>query len=255
MISKLVEDLSQKLARGFPRSRKKLAVELVPVVVGLKTASLIDSLLLSRKDANLLADCLAGIDPTLLVVFEEVSGQTLVVNRNLLDELLAQEIIFVEVGGNSPRQLPSRPDSFVDLLAQITSTSLSISFLALTLTDPERPQALITLVGYLLDYSVAYSFVQERADGKNCLGGIELVLVEASLVDDSGLGERARLLSFSYPASLVSDTPSLQPLTTTFNLRGKLEGRLSRASRFSSGPSNCRIEVESKIVVLDQVAL
>lgn len=56
-------------------------------------------------------------------------------------------------------------------------------FLLLALPDPDRPYDLVGLVGFLLEYEVAYS-LEASSDGTNCLRGVELVLVEAALVSN-----------------------------------------------------------------------
>ncbi|GAA5907938.1 uncharacterized protein JCM6883_004066 [Sporobolomyces salmoneus] len=255
MIKDLRNELDNKLAKAFPRFRKKfLSLELAPIVLGLRTATLIDSLLLSEAEAIALSQVLKSIKANLQVVYEEVTGQTLVVNRDLLEKRSSQRIVFVEVGSKEPVILPQPPESVDFLLSQISSSPRSSSFLSLSLPDPNRPQDLIPFVGYLLDYPVAYSLGE--GEGQNCLGGIELVLVEVKLIDEADGGEAYRLFSFSYPAHLVSQEPSLDPSSIVPLMKKEIDDRLVNTSaKQCPSAKDCRIEVNSRIVILDQVAL
>jgi hypothetical protein len=61
----------------------------------------------------------------------------------------------------------------------------------LSLPESDRPQDLIPLAGYLLEYLVAYNLGQhESREGENCLGGNELILIEARLVDEQDNGAK-----------------------------------------------------------------
>lgn len=147
----------------------------------------------------------ASID-ALFVLHEPVSGQTLVVNRELLKARLDKpDVAIVDVGGRVPvvvrpsasgyplrvtdatvRQLPSPPPSLSALLDSLSSSvaASSASYITLVLPDPSRPQDLVPLVGLLLDYPVAYSL--GASEGPNCVGGRELVVVEAALFGPRG---------------------------------------------------------------------
>ncbi|GAA6015181.1 hypothetical protein JCM11491_000495 [Sporobolomyces phaffii] len=258
MISRNRDVVLVSLFRAFPYSARNklvlLALELVGVVSGLRTATLIDTLLLSESDARILADTLNELDKTLLVVYESVSGQTLVLSRNLLERRSARPPVFVEVAGATPKIIPNCSPAFIALLSQITSTlSSSSAFLLLSLPDPERPQELVPLVGHLLDYRVAYTLEGEAGrgfTGTNCLGGRELVLVEVSAVDDQG--ETLRLFSFSYPACLVESEPTLDRSAVVQELEREYGRRTEEVEREQG---RVRIEVETRLVELDRVAL
>ncbi|CEQ42104.1 SPOSA6832_03884, partial [Sporobolomyces salmonicolor] len=147
------------------------------------TAVLIDSVMLDEGDAQSLANAF-GAENTefsrLIVIHEAISSQTLVVNRLLLAERAKRPTAFVEVGRKTPRLLLHPPSSFAALLETVTSHSADSSFLSLSLPDQSSPLALIPFVGYLLDYAAVYC-LDESADGRNCLGGVELVLCEGFL--------------------------------------------------------------------------
>ncbi|GAA5851504.1 hypothetical protein JCM5353_001604 [Sporobolomyces roseus] len=253
MITRTQQELTPTLERALPRLSKKkislLAFELVGIVLGLRTATLIDSLLLTEQDTVVLADALSECKVTLLVVYEPVSGQAFIVNRDLLKDRVQQRAFFVDVGGRAPVLLGEKPESFTLLLDRISSTPSSLNFLALSLPYQDRPQDLIPLIGYLLDYPVAYC-LGESEDGRNCLGGIELTLVEGVLLDE--YGESYRLLSFSYPTQLAEG--KLSPSSVCHKMKDLLEDRLRRVERVDY-EEKCTVEVETRIVVLDQVAL
>ncbi|GAA5870177.1 hypothetical protein JCM16303_001916 [Sporobolomyces ruberrimus] len=197
MISEIREQIERELSRVFPRFRKKklslLALEIVWVSVQLRTATLIDSFLLSSDEANILGDALQRVDTNITVAHEPYSGQTLVVNRKILSSRTPQDTVFIEVGGRYPQivrqlcyTLSTPPEPFRELLSQVTAASPSATFVSLSLPDPDRPQDLIPLVGHLLDYKIAYTLGASSEGGANCLGGTELFLVEASVQIEQG---------------------------------------------------------------------
>ncbi|GAA5834474.1 hypothetical protein JCM9279_004326 [Rhodotorula babjevae] len=248
--AELLKAVGQALARSKARVVSSLSHDLAGVWFRLRTAVLVDSCLLSEKEARTLAKALESTRPSLFVLHEPVSGQTLVVNRDLLEDRLREQVPLVDVGGREPLVLSIPPPSLAALLASLSSSSPT-SFLSLDLPDPDRPQNLVPLVGILLDYAVAYSLGD--SDGRNCLGGRDLVVVEAALVNEGG--GRQRLLSFSYPSSLSTDDPALEPLSVVRLLQLKLDARLSTARAQHRELERVWIEVDSRAVVLDQVAL
>lgn len=142
-------------------------------------------------------------------------------------------------------------------------------FLLLALPDPDRPYDLVGLVGFLLEYEVAYS-LEASSDGTNCLGGVELVLIEAALVSDESRWakfrprqsvcsadapshDRQALLAFSFPANLAAC--SLSGETVANAVKGRLERRLADARIAYTELEGARIEVSQRLVTLDRVAL
>ncbi|GAA5908766.1 hypothetical protein JCM8208_006781 [Rhodotorula glutinis] len=250
----LPTELLEAVGKALPRSKRRavssLSLDLAGAWFGLRTAVLVDSCLLSEMEARALANAFESHQPRLIVLHEPISGQTLVVNRDLLDERLREEVPLVDVGGQEPVLLSTPPSSLLALVHSLAS-SPPTSFLSLELPDPHRPQDLVPLVGILLDYAVAYTL--GNSDGRNCLGGRELVVVEAELVGEDG--ERQRLLSFSYPSSLSIDHPALEPTAVVDSLQLKLDERLSTARAQHQELQRVRLEVGFRQVVLDQVAL
>ncbi|GAA5926255.1 hypothetical protein JCM3775_000970 [Rhodotorula graminis] len=252
--AQLPTDLLRAVGKALPRSKPRvvaaLSLDLVGVWFGLRTAVLVDSCLLSEKEARALANALETRNVHLMVLYEPVSGQTLVVNRDLLEERLLEKVTLVDVGGREPLLLSTPPPSLVSLVNSLAAPTPT-SFLSLSLPNPDRPHDLIPLVGVLLDYAVAYTLGESA--GPNCLDGRELVVVEAALVDEGGA--RQRLLSFSYPRSLSTDNLALKPLAVMHALQLKLDVRLSAAQAHHPELRAVRVEVDSRRVVLDQVAL
>ncbi|GAA5955235.1 hypothetical protein JCM21900_002247 [Sporobolomyces salmonicolor] len=274
----LSNDLLKLLAKALPvlskRQLSPLARDLVGVFWGLRTAVLIDSVMLDEGDAQSLANAF-GAENTefsrLIVIHEAISSQTLVVNRLLLAERAKRPTAFIEVGSKTPRlvrsahpdvcllaltllpsQLLQPPSSFAALLETVTSHSADSTFLSLSLPDQSSPLALIPFVGYLLDYAAVYC-LDESMDGRNCLGGVELVLCEGFLINS---GERHRLLSFSYPAFLADGQSILAGSHVRQALLGILQHRLRDAQSDHVHLSAMQVEVEVRGgIVLDQVAL
>ncbi|GAA5869741.1 hypothetical protein JCM1840_000576 [Sporobolomyces johnsonii] len=273
----LPNDLLKLLARALPRLSKRqlspLARDLVGVFWALRTAVLIDTVMLDEGDAQSLATAFgeSAEYPHLIVIHEAVSSQTLVVNALLLPERAKRLTAFVEVGGKTPRlvrsahpdiyllvltllplQLPQPPASFTALLKTVSSHSADSSFLSLSLTAQSSPLALIPFVGYLLDYAAVYC-LDESTDGRNCLGGVELVLCEGFL---NKSGDRHRLLSFSYPAFLADDESTLAVDLVRQTLLSTLRNRLRQAQSDHVHLAAVKVEVDVRGgVVLDQVAL
>ncbi|TNY20606.1 hypothetical protein DMC30DRAFT_244463 [Rhodotorula diobovata] len=252
----LPQELLAAVEEALPRSKRRataaLARDLAGAWWGLRTAVLVDSCMLSESDAAALGSQLAkaSID-ALFVLHEPVSGQTLVVNRELLKARLDKpDVAIVDVGGRVPVVLPSPPPSLSALLDSLSSSvaASSASYITLVLPDPSRPQDLVPLVGLLLDYPVAYSL--GASEGPNCVGGRELVVVEAALFGPRGT--RERLLSFSYPCGLPSG-PEGSLLVERLHLT--LSTRLAAAQAVHPELEGAQIEVEERMVVLDQVAL
>ncbi|GAA6047137.1 hypothetical protein JCM3770_006919 [Rhodotorula araucariae] len=246
----LVEVLTTALPRFSRRNHAALAHNLAGVWWGLRTAVLIDSCMLSEMEAQALGRHLEGA--SLTVLYEPVSEQTLVADQALLKRCLCNHVSFVDVGGRRPVLLEAPPPAFNTLVAQLTPAR-DPGFLSLSLPNPDTPQDLVPLVGFLLDYPVAYS-VGASEDGRNCLGGVELCVVEATLVGASTT--RQRLLSFSYPISLTLCADSrLDPDNIVSTLRSKLGARLAAAQEIYAELLGAVIEVDRRTVVLDQVAL
>ncbi|BGO94691.1 hypothetical protein JCM10020v2_006397 [Rhodotorula toruloides] len=190
-----------------------------------------------------------ALQKNLSVAHEPVSGQTLVLNRDLLAERVVEDVTFIDVGGREAVLLDGPPPSFRSLLTSVAAHRSSSPFLSLTLPSPGHPTDLIPFVGFLIDYPVAYCLSHE-GDGRNCLGGEELVVTEAELV---GPGEmRQRLLAFSYPIRLA---PSIPPQAIAEALENKLRARLAKAATTHPELQGCRVEVGQRNVTLDQVAL
>lgn len=82
-------------------------------------------------------------------------------------------------------QLDSPPTPFHALFTSLSAHPASAPLLSLSLPSADRPADLIPLVGFLLDYPVTYCLSHE-GDGRNCLGGEELVVTEAELVGPQG---------------------------------------------------------------------
>ncbi|GAA5922590.1 uncharacterized protein JCM15063_003355 [Sporobolomyces koalae] len=252
MAANLKDGLVQRLKVGLPKlSRQKvslLARELVAVAVGVRAATLIDSIMLSEDDASMLAQALRQDDRSLLTVHEPESGQTVVINRDILAQRKSsRQSIFVEVGGTEPVVLDEPPNAIESLLDQILHTSALDSFMRLSLPYTATPRSLIPLVGYLLDYPVAYC-LDLSPDGRNCLGACELVLVEAVLLDGD---DESHLLSFSYPALLHKADQALDPTNVCAQLESELVSRLKKTSM----SDRCSIQVAHRSITLDQVAL
>lgn len=143
--------------------------------------------------------CTQALQKNLSGAHEPVSGQTLVLNRDLLAERVVEDVTFIDVGGREAvlvrparpytvrrgleiaLQLDGPPPSFRSLLTSVAAHRSSSPFLSLTLPSPGHPTDLIPFVGFLIDYPVAYCLSHE-GDGRNCLGGEELVVTEAELV-------------------------------------------------------------------------
>ncbi|GAA5887471.1 hypothetical protein JCM5296_002584 [Sporobolomyces johnsonii] len=251
----LPNDLLKLLARALPRLSKRqlspLARDLVGVFWALRTAVLIDTVMLDEGDAQALATAF-GEYPHLIVIHEAVSSQTLVVNAPLLPERAKRLTAFVEVGGKTPRLLPRPPASFAALLKTVSSHSADSSFLSLTLPAQSSPLALVPFVGYLLDYAAVYC-LDESTDGRNCLGGVELVLCEGFL---NKSGDRHRLLSFSYPAFLADDESTLAVDLVRQTLLSTLRNRLRQAQSDHVHLAAVQVDVDVRGgIVLDQVAL
>ncbi|BGP04568.1 hypothetical protein NBRC10512_004879 [Rhodotorula toruloides] len=267
----LPETLSKAVQRALPRWNRRrcatLAGELSTLWWGLRTAVLLDTCSLSEDEAAALGWALQALQKNLSVAHEPVSGQTLVLNRDLLAERVVEDVTFIDVGGREAvlvrparpytvrrgleiaLQLDGPPPSFRSLLTSVAAHRSSSPFLSLTLPSPGHPTDLIPFVGFLIDYPVAYCLSHE-GDGRNCLGGEELVVTEAELV---GPGEmRQRLLAFSYPIRLA---PSIPPQAIAEALENKLRARLAKAATTHPELQGCRVEVGQRNVTLDQVAL
>ncbi|GAA5851499.1 hypothetical protein JCM3766R1_002248, partial [Sporobolomyces carnicolor] len=196
-----MDQLVAELTRDFARARvvrtrrlvARLARDVAPVVVGIRTATLIDCVILSRVAATALGTALKlrqqqqGDDNDhVVVVHEDESGQTLVVNRRLLASRRRDATLFVQVGRPALSASRRPPRSFDSVLDQIASTARDSAFCLVSLPsdsdsdDPRDSRDLIPVVGYLLDYPIVYTV--SSSSSTNCLGGIELILVEADLV-------------------------------------------------------------------------
>ncbi|KAJ8297086.1 UPF0739 protein C1orf74 [Rhodotorula toruloides] len=249
----LPETLSKAVQRALPRWNRRrcatLAGELSTLWWGLRTAVLLDTCSLSEDEAAALGWALQALQKNLSGAHEPVSGQTLVLNRDLLAERVVEDVTFIDVGGREAVLLDGPPPSFRSLLTSVAAHRSSSPFLSLTLPSPGHPTDLIPFVGFLIDYPVAYCLSHE-GDGRNCLGGEELVVTEAELV---GPGEmRQRLLAFSYPIRLA---PSIPPQAIAEALENKLRARLAKAATTHPELQGCRVEVGQRNVTLDQVAL
>lgn len=113
---------------------------------------------------------------------------------------------------------------------------------------------MVPLVGYLLEYSVAYTLDGDRQT--NCLGGRELVVIEVWLgtADDP----RAHLLlAFSCPSELLAPQGSLPfSLEQLVNrLRDKYTSRLLAALSEGGAVGWRQIEVQVQRVCQDRFAL
>ncbi|KAK4332168.1 LOW QUALITY PROTEIN: hypothetical protein RTBOTA2_000331 [Rhodotorula toruloides] len=249
----LPEKLLKAVQRALPRWNRRrcatLAGELSTLWWGLRTAVLLDTCSLEEDEAAALGTALQAVQKNVFVAYEPVSGQTLAVNRDLLAERTVEDVLFVDVGGSEPVLLDNPPTSFHALLTSLSAHSPSSPSPCLTLPSPDHPTNLIPLVGFLLDYPVAYYLSHERG-GRNCLGGEELVVTEAELVEP---GEtRQRLLAFSYPARLAK---SISSEATAKALEDKLRARLASGITIHPELRGCRIDVAQRNVTLDQVAL
>ncbi|PRQ76913.1 hypothetical protein AAT19DRAFT_12331 [Rhodotorula toruloides] len=223
----LPEKLLKAVQRALPRWNRRrcatLAGELSTLWWGLRTAVLLDTCSLEEDEAAALGTALQAVQKNVFVAYEPVSGQTLA--------------------------LDNPPTSFHALLTSLSAHSPSSPSPCLTLPSPDHPTNLIPLVGFLLDYPVAYYLSHERG-GRNCLGGEELVVTEAELVEP---GEtRQRLLAFSYPARLAK---SISSEATAKALEDKLRARLASGITIHPELRGCRIDVAQRNVTLDQVAL
>ncbi|GAA5865457.1 hypothetical protein JCM8547_001250 [Rhodosporidiobolus lusitaniae] len=250
--AELLELLKQSLPCLRPPQRTRHAVDLFGLWSGLRTAVLLDSLILSEEEAERLGRGLSASSLPLFVIHEPATGQTLAVNSRLARQMKKEEAGCVEVGGEKPVLLDRLPPSSQAIFALIASHDPSSSPF-LFLPRVERPYDLVGAVGRLLDYPIPYCFAQSE-DGKNCLGGVELLVMEAFLV---GSGGRQRIMSFSYPALLddqLSNNPS-QPGTVSSRLQYCLSRRLDQAMEAVPVLRKCKIEVEQHLAVLDQVAL
>ncbi|GAA5861499.1 hypothetical protein JCM3774_000271 [Rhodotorula dairenensis] len=229
-----------------------LTANLEGVWWGTRTAALVDRASFDQEGARQLADCLQAAQPELVVVFEPASEQTFVVNRRLLEARLAQSVAIIDVGGQHPTLLETVPpgvQKLTDLIAKYADSGNS--FCLLRLEPPSRTSDLVTLAGILLDYEVAYRVAGE--DGPNCLGGRELVLIEAFSI--TARGQRNPLFSFSYPAEIAVATPTLEPEQVVARVDRKLQGRFLKAQRQFPELAGFSVEVKSSTVTLDQVAL
>ncbi|KAG0666093.1 hypothetical protein C6P46_005444 [Rhodotorula mucilaginosa] len=204
-----------------------------------------------QDGARQLGECLQTAQPELFVVYEPTTEQTLVVNRRLLRERLAETVLFIEVGGKEPALLETAPLGAQKLLEAIANHAATSSFCLLDLDPPGRTSDLIPLAGILLDYATAYCV--NSGDGSNCLGGRELHLIEAFSITAGG--QRNHLFSFSYPAEIVSSTPALKPNAVVAQVDRKLQARFREAQQRYPELVGFSMEVKYSTVTLDQVAL
>ncbi|GAA6058548.1 hypothetical protein JCM10212_006987 [Sporobolomyces blumeae] len=247
----LARALTTRLSRVKRSTIRALSRELVPIVLGLRTATLVDSTSLSHDEAIALSRALddVQVDGPLLVTHEPTSYQTIVINRDLLRS--PRRSFFVDVSAKAPAMLDRPPASFATLIDDLALIAPSISFHLIVLAPDVPARSLIPFVGYLLDYPVAYCLSSIGGTEQNCLGNEPLILVEASLTDETELGvDRLRLLSFSYPLRLARSTPDLARDRIVANLRETLAARIARRAHHGLG-----VEITSREVVLDQVAL
>ncbi|TKA55351.1 hypothetical protein B0A53_02275 [Rhodotorula sp. CCFEE 5036] len=204
-----------------------------------------------QDGARQLGECLQTAQPELFVVYEPTTEQTLVVNRRLLRERLAETVLFIEVGGKEPALLETAPLGAQKLLEAIANHAATSSFCLLHLDPPGRTSDLIPLAAILLDYATAYCVSSE--DGSNCLGGRELYLIEALSVTAGG--QRNPFFSFSYPAEIVSSSPALEPNTVVAQVDRKLQVRFRKAQQRYPELVGFSMKVKHSTVTLDQVAL
>ncbi|GAA6036667.1 hypothetical protein JCM8097_001288 [Rhodosporidiobolus ruineniae] len=254
----LVTAVTGVLPRSSTTQRLRLANDLASLYWGLRTAVLVDCVMLSQAEAEALGRALNTQNDLCFTVYEPATEQTIVVNRLLARKTLEKRpgsggSACIEVGGREPVLLPHIPPSSASILSAIASYDNSSPFLLLPPVD--RPWDLVPVVGCLLDYPVQYSLASSE-NGRNCLGGRELVVVEAQLMFADLDGASRRLLSFSYPASFA-DTPE-PPLSSPLlvsQLSDLLEERLEAAQATFPELRDSRIEVVGHRTVLDQVAL
>ncbi|BGP12693.1 hypothetical protein JCM10213_008831 [Rhodosporidiobolus nylandii] len=250
----LPQELRRRLAGAVPRLKPNevelLVFQLSTLWLGIRTAVLVDCVLLSEDEARKLGDVLSKSPAPLFVVYEPSTGQTLGVNWRHAQYRQTGETYCTEVGGKTPVLLEQLPLAAVAILEEIGSQDVLEPFLLL---EPvEQPHDLVGAVGHLLDYPVPYCI--SNSTGQNCLGGVELVVIESLLV---GPGGRQRLNSFSYPA-MFDGEPLEARLCARVVARG-LEAVLigNTAEMWEHFPEleRCTIESTHYRKTLDQVAL
>ncbi|GAA5826874.1 hypothetical protein JCM11251_002138 [Rhodosporidiobolus azoricus] len=255
-------ELLDLVAAALPRLnrplRTRLAEELTGLWWGLRTGVLIDSVMLSEREAEALGNGLSSSIFPLFVVYESTSGQTLGVHGALAERFKEGETRCIEVGGNDPVLSTRLPPIARTILRTIASHSSSPSFSPFLRLDPvERPHDLVGPVGCLLDYPMTYCISNQT--GQNCLGGVTLQLDELSLANET-TGARRHLLAYSFPSDLFKPEPikpGSVPPPRMHNLTSELSRRLSHSNKLRPqwGLEECGISGRTREVVLDRVAL
>ncbi|GAA5918123.1 hypothetical protein JCM6882_006351 [Rhodosporidiobolus microsporus] len=258
-------ELLELVTAALPRLKRtqqgKLADELRGLWWGLRTGTLVDSVMLSEEEAEALGRGLSKSIFPLFVVYEPTTAQTLGINGALAERFKEGKTPCVEVGGRQPELASNLPPLPLSILRTIASHSSSPSFSPFLRLDPvERPHDLVGPVGFLLDYPRPYCIDSES--GRNCLGGLALQVEDVFLAgrDDS---PSLRLLSFSFPTHLfsplntdASDAAS-PPDGLTLPLISEFEARLRRSNDLQPewGLGEYCLARSGREVVLDRVAL
>ncbi|GAA5972366.1 hypothetical protein JCM11641_002427 [Rhodosporidiobolus odoratus] len=259
----LTNILRRRIPSLTPVQLERLTFDLSGLYWGMRKGTLIDCMLMSEEQARQLGVALAEAMPTswhehlksppLFVVYDPTTGQTLAVHRYLTAFRDTGITYCVEVGGSTPVVLEQLPPASTRILKSIACYKGDAPFLRLP--PVERPHDLVAAVGHLIDYPVPYCISND--DGSNCLGGQELVVMEAYLV---GREHRQKLNSFSYPAmfdgELFDDGKKpLRARSIASMLESHFIGTCARATEKFPKLLSCGIKVEWHKVALEQVAL
>lgn len=123
------------------------------------------------------------------IFHERMSEQTFFINRTNL--VKREKPVFISVGSDSPPKLLSEPPcDFQTTLDRILGGLIASNYVSFDLSEtiPSEsvPSTMMSLAGYLLDYSAVYTLISEvsgHADSTNSLGGKELSLVKVCVLD------------------------------------------------------------------------
>ncbi|KAK4046460.1 hypothetical protein OIV83_006052 [Microbotryomycetes sp. JL201] len=246
-------------AKAFKHAHE-LAIDCLAVVWGVRSATLIDTIYIDLIEARRLSRALQLLldEPDLNVsfVYDSRTSTAFVVNLDVLRGKLSEpDPVFVQLGGLEPELLTDRPTFLTPLLERIAKPTRA-DLIELDINEREIHH-LVTLSGYLLDYSCAYVLSAKEPQNMTCLDKKNLVLVTAQWsFDGPETGERD-LLSFSYPAQAAEMTSGLhgrtQPEVVCNALHRRLTSRAIEAAKNKARIVN--IKVSYKVIQLDRVAL
>ncbi|KAK4047667.1 hypothetical protein OIO90_006096 [Microbotryomycetes sp. JL221] len=194
-VTALHDQLCQAIDKVLKRTNlkrhvDKIVIECLPVVIGIKTATLIDNVFFDQQQARQLSNELNKITKKCSVAYESLSQTTFIVNLDLVRQKnlnFEQDPWFLLLSKQGPCKLNERPNFLISILQQFQHSNSS-SFLLIQLQHDsiynefnKQIIQLVTVAGFLLDYLICYVVdLNDVQNSFNCLNGLELILVNVN---------------------------------------------------------------------------